>query len=359
MGLSAREQWTWWGAGFVLLLIFLWYMGNAIAPYVVGAALAYILDPWADWLEDHGLSRLMATVIIMAFLTLVFVVGVLLVLPVIFDQAQAFVKAAPGLFESLRDFLSKRFPGSFEEGGALYNAWADVQARIKESGLTLANGVLGSLFGVFDFLMLVIVSPIVAAYLLFDWNRLVEKVDSWLPRQHRHTIRGIIRDIDVSLSNFMRGQLSVVSILAVFYAVALGILGLNFGIFVGMFAGMISFIPFIGSILGGTLAIGLALFQFWGEWHWIIAVGAVFLIGQAVEGNVLTPWLVGGSIKLHPVMLMFALSAFGTLFGFVGLMIAVPVAAALAVIARFIMGQYLDGRLYQGPLEAPRDSEGE
>lgn len=357
MSLSVREQWTWWGVAFALFLVFLWYMGNAIAPYVLGAAMAYVLDPWADWMEDHGWRRITATVVIMTCMLFVFLLAFVIVVPILFDQARALIDAAPGLFSSLRDFLVMKFPSLLEDGSPIRNALASVQTRVQESGLSLANGVLGSIFGVFDFLMLVVVSPVVAFYLLYDWNRLVARIDSWLPREHAPSIRKIMRDIDRSLSSFMRGQLSVVTILGIFYATALGLLQLDFGIFVGMFAGLISFIPFVGSILGGALAIGLATFQFWGEWHWIIAVAAVFLIGQAVEGNVLTPWLVGGAIRLHPVMLMFALSAFGTLFGFVGLMIAVPVAAALAVLARFVLSQYLDGRLYQGPAYSDPDAD--
>jgi predicted PurR-regulated permease PerM len=124
--------------------------------------------------------------------------------------------------------------------------------------------------------------------------------------------------------------------------------GLQFGLIVGFFAGMVSFIPYVGAIGGGALAIGLALFQFWGDWWWIGAVAGVFFIGQILEGNVLTPNLVGGSVGLHPVWLIFALSAFGMIFGFVGLLIAVPVAASIGVIARYAIGQYKDSRLYKG-----------
>lgn len=348
MSLSVREQWTWWGIALLLFLVFLWYMGNAIAPYLVGAGLAYVLDPWADWLEEHGLSRIFATSLIMALMFLVFFLGMVLVVPVIAEQARALIAAAPGFFERSFDFMIDRFPSIKEENSTINQALQDVKARIQESGLTLANGILGSILGVFDFLMLVVISPVVAFYLLYDWNRLVATIDGWLPRQHAYHIRQIAANIDSVLAGFLRGQLSVVTILAIFYASALGIVGLQFGIFVGMFAGLISFIPFVGSILGGALAIGLAVFQFWGEWWWILVVGLIFLAGQAIEGNVLTPWLVGGSVRLHPVMLMFALSAFGTLFGFVGLMIAVPVAAAFGVLARFALAQYLEGRLYKG-----------
>jgi predicted PurR-regulated permease PerM len=150
------------------------------------------------------------------------------------------------------------------------------------------------------------------------------------------------------LAGFVRGQMTVCLILGTFYAVALMLVGLNFGLLIGLFAGLISFIPFVGSIVGGALSIGVALAQFWGEWVWIGAVAAIFVAGQAIEGNFLTPKLVGDKVGLHPVWLMFALSAFGVVFGFVGLLVAVPAAAAIGVIGRFTLEQYRAGPLYHG-----------
>jgi len=198
---------------------------------------------------------------------------------------------------------------------------------------------------------------VVTFYLLLDWDRMVAQVDRLLPRDHAPAIRELARDIDRALAAFIRGQGTVCLILGTYYAIALMLVGLQFGLVVGFVAGLISFIPYVGALVGGALAFGLALFQFWGEWVWLGAVAAIFFAGQFFEGNVLTPKLVGGSIGLHPVWLIFSLSAFGTLFGFVGLLIAVPVAAAIGVVIRFALGRYSDSKLYQGTGEPSQDQD--
>jgi predicted PurR-regulated permease PerM len=193
-----------------------------------------------------------------------------------------------------------------------------------------------------------VVVPVVAFYMLLDWDRMVAKIDALLPRDHAPHIRQIAAEIDRVLAGFVRGQVTVCLILGTFYSVALMVAGLQFGLVVGAVAGALTFIPYIGALIGGALAIGLALFQFWGEWLSIGIVAAIFAFGQFIEGNVLTPKLVGESVGLHPVWLLFALSAFGTLFGFVGMLVAVPVAAAIGVIVRFSIGQYSRSLLYKG-----------
>ncbi len=348
MALSTKEQFGYWGLGFVLLLVVFYFLGSAIMPFLVGAGLAYVLDPVADRLEAMGLSRLVATAIITVSAILLFLITVIVAVPFLIGQATSLFQAVPNIMEALRSYLETRFPGMLEEGSALREGLNSAQATISDTGLGLLNSLLTSSLVVFDFLLLLVVSPVVAFYLLYDWDNMVAKIDSWLPRDHRHTVRKLASDVDGVLAAFMRGQLTVMIFLAAFYSIGLMLIGLEFGAVVGIFAGLISFIPFVGSLLGGALALGLAVFQFWGEWWWILAVLAVFGAGQFIEGNILTPYLVGSSVGLHPVWLMFALSAFGVLFGFFGLLIAVPAAAALGVLARFALAKYLDGRLYKG-----------
>jgi predicted PurR-regulated permease PerM len=181
-----------------------------------------------------------------------------------------------------------------------------------------------------------------------DWHRLTAAIDDLLPRDHRDTILEITRDLDSVLAGFVRGQLTVCLLLGSFYAISLMVVGLKFGLLIGLFAGLISFIPFVGSITGGVISLGVAVAQFWGDPVWIAVVAAIFVVGQAVEGNFLTPKLVGGQVGLHPVWLLFALSAFGALFGFVGMLVAVPAAAAIGVVGRFLINKYKRGRLYRG-----------
>ena len=195
---------------------------------------------------------------------------------------------------------------------------------------------------------LFVITPVVAFYMLLDWDRMVATVDSWVPREHVHTVRQIANDINASTAGFVRGQGTLCLILGVMYAIGLTAVGLNFGLVIGLFAGLISFIPYVGSLVGLVLSVGVALVQFWPDWIMVVAVAVVFFVGQFIEGNILQPKLVGSSVGLHPVWLMFALLAFGSLFGFVGLLIAVPAAAAVAVLVRFALGRYMASPLYTG-----------
>ncbi len=219
---------------------------------------------------------------------------------------------------------------------------------LRDRSAEFANQILNSALSLVNILVLVVLVPVITFYLLLDWDRLVERVDSLLPRDHAPSIRQIAADIDRTMAGFVRGQGTVCLILGTYYADALMLVGLQFGLVVGFIAGALTFIPYVGAIVGGLLAVGLALFQFWGDWIWIVVVWAIFQSGQFVEGNFLTPNLVGSSVGLHPVTLILALSVFGALFGFVGLLVAVPAAAALGVIVRFAVEQYRKSKLYLG-----------
>ncbi len=358
MGLSTKKQLKWWGITALVLIAVFWILGGALLPYIAGAAIAYFLDPIADRLEKMGFSRIWATVVICAITAAVSLLAILVLLPLLIDQMVGLAKAAPGLVAQLQIWLSEKFPQIFVEDSMLRKGLVALQNVLKDQGLVLVNGVLNSSLALFDFLILLVVTPVVSFYLLLDWDRLVAKVDSWLPREHLGTIRRLSRDIDRVLAGFVRGQITVSSILGGFYAISLALIGLEFGVVIGLVAGLISFIPFVGSTIGGGLSIGVALFQFWDDPIWIGAVAAVFAIGQFVEGNILSPKLVGGSVGLHPVWLMFSLSAFGSLLGFMGLLIAVPVSASIGVIGRFLVNQYMEGPLYKGP-DQPESTEPE
>lgn len=349
MGLSYRKQAKYWGIFFAIFVAVVWFMGNTLLPFIIGAAVAYFLDPVADRLEARGFSRVMATSIITLFALLFFVLAVVIIAPLLADQLQSLVRAVPKYIGSLLEFLSAKFPSLTDENSSIRRGLEAMEDTIKSGGIELAERVLASSLKVVDFLLVLFVAPVVAFYLLLDWDNLVAKVDGLLPREHVGQIRQIARDIDGVLSGFVRGQTTVCGILAIYYSVALIIIGLQFGIIVGFITGLISFIPFVGAIIGGALSIGLAIFQFWDQPAMIGAVAGVFAVGQMLEGNFLTPKLVGGSVGLHPVWLMFALAAFGSIFGFAGLLIAVPVAAAIGVVGRFAIAQYKQGKLYTGP----------
>ncbi|KNG94052.1 AI-2E family transporter [Pseudaestuariivita atlantica] len=348
MGLPVTDQLKYWGIAAIVFCVILWFLGDVLLPFVLGGAIAYCLDPVADRLETWGLSRAAATAIITLGGVLVFVVLFLLVVPLLVEQAVQLFNTAPQLFNDLRDFLTMRFPDLMVEGSTIRQTLATVGETIKSRGGELLNSVLSSAAGLLNIVMLFVIVPVVAVYLLLDWDRMIAKFEDMLPRDHAPVIIDLAHQIDDTLASFIRGMGSVCVILGTYYAVALMLVGLQFGLVVGFVAGLVTFIPYVGAIFGGALAVGLALFQFWGDWVSIGIVAAIFVIGQMVEGNILTPKLVGSSVGLHPVWLLLALSVFGTLFGFVGLLVAVPLAAALGVIARFALDQYKSSRLYRG-----------
>ena len=348
MALPVREQAKYWGVATAALVVMLWLLGDVILPFLLGAAIAYALDPLADWLQRLGLARVWATVVITLLTIVVFVVLILLVVPTLVSQATALANAAPEIVQNLQLFLIERFPSFIEEDSILRRSLSDLGETVRARGGELVQGVLVSVGSVVNALVLLIIVPVVAFYLLLDWDHMVARIDGLLPREHAPTIRHLAREIDDTLAGFIRGQGTVCLILGTYYAVALMAVGLQFGLVVGFIGGLLTFIPYVGAIVGGVLSIGLALFEFWGDWIWIVAVWAIFQSGQFVEGNILTPKLVGDSVGLHPVWLIFALSAFGALFGFVGLLVAVPFAAVLGVLARFGLQQYRQSTLYTG-----------
>ncbi len=356
MALPVRQQLTYWSIAAAVFLWVLWVLGDVLLPFVLGAAIAYFLDPLADRFEDWGFSRIWATISITFLALLIFVVMALLVIPTLIRQTEEFVKFAPQLFENLRDFLSQKFPDLLDEGSTMRQSISGLIETLRAKGGEVLNQVLTSALTLINMALLVVLVPVITFYLLLDWDNLVARIDSLLPRDHAPVIRRLAREIDATLASFIRGQGTVCLVLGTYYAVALMLAGLNFGLVVGALAGLITFIPYVGALVGGALAIGLALFQFWGEWWSIGLVAAIFAVGQFFEGNILTPKLVGESVGLHPVWLILALSVFGAVFGFVGMLVAVPVSAALGVIARFAIARYQESRLYLG-FETPDDGD--
>ncbi|WP_417838054.1 AI-2E family transporter [Tritonibacter scottomollicae] len=362
MALPARKQLKYWGVAAVLFAVVMWALGNVLLPFILGGAIAYMIDPLADRLERAGLSREGATAVITVAAVLIFLIMLLLIVPMLANQMIDLVQTLPQALSNLRDFAQDRFPDLFEENSRVREALAGLWSILQDKSMGLLQTFVGSALSLLNVVVLIVIVPVVSVYLLVDWDRMVARIDALLPRDHAPVVRRLARDIDNVLSSFVRGMGMVCVILGTYYAVALMLVGLNFGLAVGFVAGLVTFIPYLGAIIGGVLAIGLALFQFWGalegadgemirqgtDWIRIALVAGIFMIGQMVEGNFLTPKLVGDSVGLHPVWLLLALSVFGALFGFVGMLIAVPVAAVIGVVARFAVEQYLDSRLYQG-----------
>jgi predicted PurR-regulated permease PerM len=362
MALPVGQQAKYWGIATAIFLVALWFLGDVILPFVLGGAIAYCLDPIADRLERAGTSRVAAVAIITLVTILIFVLLILLVIPTLVQQTASLIDTAPELFDRLRNGLTERFPQLLDDQSTVYKQLLAIGETIQSKGGELVNGIVSSALGLLNILVLIVIVPVVAVYMLLDWDNMTAKIDEMLPRDHVETIRALGRDIDATLASFIRGQGTVCLVLGTYYAVALMLAGLNFGLIVGFIAGLITFIPYVGALVGGILAVGLALFQFWGSievvdgdivtyatnWLRIGIVAGIFGLGQFLEGNILTPKLVGGSVGLHPVWLLFSLSVFGTLFGFVGMLVAVPIAAMIGVVARWGVSQYKDSLLYRG-----------
>ncbi|MFC0283233.1 AI-2E family transporter [Camelimonas abortus] len=349
-----------------------WLFSGAMFPFLVGMGIAYLLDPVADRLERLGMGRtLAACVILLAFLLLALVAAWILA-PVLGRQVTAFVENMPRNLARLQELASHYVRPLLQRiGGA--DAVSEAQnslGQIFTQTAAWAGGVLQSLWSssqsVISVIGLVVIAPVVAFYMLIDWDRMVAAVDSWTPVSQRATVRKLARDIDRAIAGFVRGQSLVCLFLGVFYAVGLSLVGLNFGALIGLGTGLLTFIPYVGSTLGLLVSMSVAIVQFWPDWTWILVVLAIFVAGQFIEGNIVSPLLVGDAVGLHPVWLMFALMAFGSLFGFAGVLVAVPAGAAIGVLARFALQRYLESRFYHdvepppgegaaGPPEEGRD----
>lgn len=353
VSLQFRRQIRFWLIAAALFALFVYIFSDVLLPFVAGMVLAYFLDPVADRLERLGVSRLMATVIILIGFLVTLVLGLVILIPILASQFADFAQKLPQYLTQLQglitnfnpEWLKERFgidPANLREGlnSLLTNGFGLLS--------TVFTSVLSSAAALFSIAGLFVVTPVVAFYMLLDWDRMIAIIDGWVPRDQVQTVRQIATDINASTAGFVRGQGTLCLVLGLMYAVGLTLVGLNFGILIGLFAGLISFIPYVGSLVGLVLSVGLAFVQFWPDWLMVVVVAAVFFIGQFIEGNILQPRLVGKSVGLHPVWLMFALFAFGALFGFVGLLIAVPAAAAVAVLVRFAIARYLESPLYKG-----------
>lgn len=356
--MSLHRQVLFWLGALALLVALVWLLQGMLLPFVGGLVIAYFLDPVADRLERLGLPRWAAASVILLGFLFVFATAILLLVPLLADQFAGFRERLPSYVTALQRILAELNQGWL--GGLIGDRLQNIQKTLGDyvgQGATLLGSFVSSIWSggqaVLGLFSVLVVTPVVAFYILLDWDRMIARVDSWLPRDHADSIRGIFRDIDSAIAGFVRGQATVCFLLGVYYGSCLTFAGVGFGFLVGLCTGLASFIPYVGSILGFAVTMIIALVQAWPDWHLPVYVAIIFGAGQILEGYVLSPRLVGGSVGLHPVWLMFSLLAAGSLFGFIGLLVAVPVAAAIGVLVRFGLSQYLASPLYTGgPVDA-------
>lgn len=331
--------------GFGLLL---WLLGDIVLPFVVGAGLAYAFDPPVEALEQRGVPRGAAVALVVGGTLGVIVLALISFIPVMVAQASALVEAAPAVFVALSARLIEWFPDLTIDDEALRAALLRMGTWAQEQGGAIVNRVLTSARSLISVALFLVVVPVVMIYLLLDWHRMLAAIDGLLPRPQAPTVRRLIRQIDQAVAAYVRGMGAVCLVMSVWYGMGFMLAGLKFGLLVGVVAGILTFIPYVGALVGGVLAVGLGLWQFWGDWGSLAMVLAVFLIGQTVESNIVTPRIVGSAVGLHPVWLLFALSVMGALFGLVGMLVAVPMAAAAGVLVRHALEVYRASELYTG-----------
>jgi predicted PurR-regulated permease PerM len=349
----------------------LYTLSSILTPFVAGVALGYLLNPVAERLQRVGLSRLGAALLLLGVFIFVVAAFALLMVPVLVRQLESFVASLPGYIAALQNLFSEwsgRFTAEYNAFLKQYDLEAslptlELQKYVSSTGDRaawlagdFARSLLSRGVALINIVSMIVVTPVVAFYMLLDWEQTVNVIEELVPPRHRDEARELARDIDKAMAGFLRGQSAVCLFLGSWYALGLTAIGLNFGFLIGVIAGCLSLIPFVGSITAFALSVSVALVQGWPDWHLLVEAVAVVGFGLFLDGNILSPRLVGASVGLHPVWLMFALFAFGSLFGFLGMIVAVPTAAAIGVVLRFLARRYRDSAYYR--LRAPIPLEG-
>jgi predicted PurR-regulated permease PerM len=354
-----RVEWQigFWISAFALLMLAFWLFSGVLLPFALAIVIGYLLDPIVSGLQKSGMGRALATVLILGLLLLVIVLIAVLIIPVLGRQLTGFAQSLPDILTKLQELVSgitKDYGGGFFERLGLdrnnapdiRNSVNDLASEVARWFGTVLNSLLARGVALISLASLIIVTPVLAFYMLLDWNKMIAALDGLIPPRYRPTVHHLAREIDRSIAGFLRGQSLVCLFLGAWYGLGLTLIGLNFGFLIGLSAGFLSFIPYVGSLTALVLGTIVAVVQGWPHWQLPAMALGVVLTGQFLEGNVLAPKLVGDSVGLHPVWLIFALLAFGSLFGFGGLILAVPLAAAGGVILRFAVSRYRSSSLY-------------
>ncbi len=338
-----------WVGVLVVLAIALWLVREILLPFVLGMAIGYLLDPLVERLERRGVSRAPAAAVMVVTAYAIGIAGIVVLAPLLVRQSIDLASNLPAYTRTAYDALSPLLHRVLATSGYAHagDLAATAAQRVTDVLGPLATRILGGGLAVVNVLFLLAITPIVAFYLLRDWPKLVAEIDGWLPRDHADTIRAQARAIDAVLAGFARGTAIVCATLAVYYAIALTLVGLESGLAIGLVAGAVSFVPYLGTLGGATAAVAVAAFQFWPQWERVAVVSGIFVVGQLLNDYVLTPNLVGDKVGLHPLWVLFALLAGGALLGFVGVVIAVPVAAVIGVLARFAIARYKQSDVYE------------
>lgn len=358
--MTASRQALFWVAALAVFFLLLHLLGGVLLPFILGLAIAYALQPLVTMLRRWNVPRGLAALIVLVGFLLALVAIIVLIVPLIELQAAQLARNGPAAvgfarerIQALLDFAQQKLPPEdLAKARDMVGSWTG-SALTWAAGL--AQGLLTSGLALANTLSLLLITPLVAFFLLRDWDRLTEQLDALLPRPYAPTIREQLHLVNETIGGYLHGQALVCLIVGIYYAVALSLLGLDFAFILGIIVGILSFIPYIGEAFGLVLALGLAAVQF-GTWTTTAIIAVVFVVGHLIGNDVLQPKLVGSRVHLHPVWVIFALLAFGALFGFVGVLIALPAAAVTGVLVRFALSRYLASPLYD-PAQGRREPE--
>jgi predicted PurR-regulated permease PerM len=360
MTAGQRQEIIFWLGVTAVFFLLLYLLSPILLPFVAGGIIAYFLDPAVAWLARRRVPRWLAAFVVLVIFALVLTLLIALIVPLLRLQVTELIARLPGLVNQAQTLLNQAMAHAArslppEDFAKLQNTISGSVGDVVAWAVRQAQGLLTSGLALANLLSLVVITPVVAFFLLRDWDRIVRTVDGWLPRDHIGTLREQAGEVDAMLGGFIRGQLLVCLALGFYYAIALSLSGLEFGLIVGILTGILAFIPYVGFAIGLVMATGLAMLQFgWGLG--LVLVLLTYAVGQVLESSFLSPKLVGERVRLHPVWVIFALLAFGSLFGFLGVLIALPAAAVIGVMTRFALSRYLTSALYRAPEQKlPRD----
>ncbi len=351
--MKLKEQLIFWLAVSALLFAFVWIFSDVLLPFVVGIIIAYLLNPFMNFLEKHKLPRKPAAVIILSFFAIAIFTLAFLLIPPLYKELADLAETAPQYIDAAWERM-QHYVEIVERNVNEDDLDQNIRDAVKENisgalsaSSSLLEGLMNGGIAIMGFLTFVVVTPLVAFFMLIEWQSITQWVYGLLPRHNYEKTKGICDKIDLKIAGFIRGQLLVAVTLGVLYAVALSIAGLRYGFLIGIAAGLLSIIPLFGSIVGFLMGVVVAWLQT-SELSYVAMIGGIFVLGQFLEGNFISPKLIGDSVGLHPLWILFALMAGATLFGIVGMLLAVPVTAAVGVLANAAINEYKDSQYYEG-----------
>lgn len=344
---------TFWGCAVLIVLLLVWTFKTVLLPFVLGATIAYLLNPFVNKICKKGFKRPTAVLCILGGFFLFVTVILAVITPILFREATGFIESAPAYAQRVWELAEPRIMWIQERLGYTITQ-EQIQTVLEDNvgkALQIGKGVLGGLtmggIAIVDFLTTLLITPVAAYFLMKEWPGIVSWVKGIIPRDHIATISVLGKKIDLKISGFVRGQITICVALGFVYAVALSIAGLNYGFVIGLSTGILSIIPFVGSTLGLVTSVVVAFLQTGGDLTFVGIIACIFFAGQFVEGNFITPKLMGDSVGLHPLWIIFALMAGGSLMGLLGMFLAVPVAASIGVLVNFAISEYKKSPYYQ------------